>query len=134
MSEIPTIDPAKLDKAADRLVEREFEPQTGHTPGPWRIGGTNPNHSAKVYGSDDWLVADTCGIKTRSAEEEAANARLIAAAPDLLAAVTMCEAVLAEHEQYDPDPDDDCAPSREHVAAEACRAAMTKANTLDRVA
>jgi len=39
-------------------------------------------------------------------------------------ACRLSEEVLAEHEQYDNDNDE---PSREHVAAEACRTALAKA-------
>lgn len=56
-----------------------------HTPGPWRI------HS-------DYIESDTgyevCQVKTnhpRNADTQAANARLIAAAPDLLKACQSAE-------------------------------------------
>lgn len=49
---------------------------------------------------------------------------LITAAPELLEACKLSEAVLAEHEQYDDNDDD--GPSRESEAAQACRAAIAK--------
>jgi hypothetical protein len=63
---------------------------TKHTPGPWRL----ETHSRSANGSDlivtdgagAYTVAGCCYLDTgvKSAEEAAANARLIAAAPDLL--------------------------------------------------
>lgn len=51
-----------------------------HTPGPWRVGA--------VCGDVVFAVADSAGVAScaRLANAEA-NARLIAAAPDLLAAL-----------------------------------------------
>ena len=55
---------------------------TKHTPGPWRVDGTDIY--TKVAGSDHWVAA----IKQRRPNsEDEANAKLIAAAPDLLAAL-----------------------------------------------
>jgi len=59
----------------------------GHTPGPWTYPGGTGNF---VGGPDRIRVADVGGME-RSPEERQANARLIAAAPDLLAA---CKSVL----------------------------------------
>ena len=61
------------------------------TPGPWHVPKDIPG--PRVFGSDGWLVADCCGICHRSVAEEKANARLIAAAPDLLEA---CKMVIKE--------------------------------------
>lgn len=57
------------------------------TPGPWHVrrgvcGNDHPDTSADVYGLQDQFVAD-CGCH----EQANANASLIAAAPDLLAAL-----------------------------------------------
>ena len=54
--------------------------ETKHTPGPWHVPKDIP-------GPDKWMVADCCGIIRRSTDEEKANAHLIAAAPDMLAAL-----------------------------------------------
>ena len=65
-----------------------------HTPGPW---ATDPEcNNEIVLGKDGIIVADCCivdaeGIRTQ--EQVNANARLIAAAPDLL---TACKAVVEE--------------------------------------
>ena len=58
-----------------------------HTPGPWTYPGGTGNF---VGGPDRLRIADLGGLE-RSPEERQANARLIAAAPDLLAA---CKSVL----------------------------------------
>jgi len=55
------------------------------TPGPWRIGRATPPPCLSIKGPGDTIVA--------SLYSGMANARLIAAAPELLAA---CEAVLAD--------------------------------------
>ena len=74
----------------------------GHTPGPWWSDG-----SAVFIGNGDavwreghpgvlFTVDDLGGKDPRSAEQIEADARLIAAAPDLLAA---CEAIVAEDDR-----------------------------------
>ncbi len=55
---------------------------TSHTPGPWQTGAMSVSVSDKNYAN----VA-VCGGKYRSTAEKIANARLIAAAPDMLAAL-----------------------------------------------
>ena len=83
---------------------------SAHTPGPWAIATRGAIEIATLHGvyrrpSEDglgqgwvYVVADK-GRDWRAMEdgEQEANARLIAAAPDLLAAVTMIR-----------DADDDC--------------------------
>jgi len=53
--------------------------QSKHTPGPWRTGG-NELSAFNVYGPTGDLIAQCLST---------ANARLIAAAPELLAALQM---------------------------------------------
>ena len=60
---------------------------SAHTPGPWGHG-VNPRH---ILAGDD-EVARAIALGTHRLEEAKANAALIAAAPDLLAA---CEKALA---------------------------------------
>lgn len=57
-----------------------------HTSGPWEVSGTLFGHNSVklIYGPDGYAVADAGRIPRRSNEESTANARLIAAAPDLL--------------------------------------------------
>ncbi len=70
---------------------------TKHTPGPWSVFGDTKDQpgiegddgtfSIIVYGEED--EADDCGVHGHTNEEMWANARLIAAAPDLLEALKM---------------------------------------------
>jgi len=61
-----------------------------HTPGPWFVGNA-PSHADKVYArrpGDNVRQVAHCeqhGWMEKSADENRANARLIAAAPELLA-------------------------------------------------
>ena len=58
-----------------------------HTPGPWRIGATPPNGEQTIGTRQGLMVAvATTGI---ALNETLANARLIAAAPDLLEALKL---------------------------------------------
>ena len=63
---------------------------SGHTPGPWTDKAIDESQWG-VYDSRGWSVAQAHQIKVLSADikqaERTANARLIAAAPDLLAAL-----------------------------------------------
>ena len=61
-----------------------------HTPGPWTVNsaGNAPGHYDIKHVSDDWQpgIADVWASKVgpgRSLDEAEANARLIAAAPDM---------------------------------------------------
>jgi hypothetical protein len=66
-----------------------------HTPGPWQVTESgNVAGPTRSFGSQGW-VGRIClaNVMTGDVEVKAANARLIAAAPDLLAA---CEEALDE--------------------------------------
>lgn len=61
---------------------------TKHTPGPWKVieGNDRNGKYTRVAGTDGWGVLADCGMGLRAAfDEQEANARLIAAAPDMLA-------------------------------------------------
>ena len=58
---------------------------TQHTPGPWRTDVRDPAFVNYDVRTDDTIIC-TMGIEMPT-EEEAANARLIAAAPELLEAL-----------------------------------------------
>ena len=67
-----------------------------HTPGPWEAVGSAvkiPNPAGRTSG---WI--ESIGHCESSMEERRANARLIAAAPDLLAALRGCLATMNAHE------------------------------------
>jgi hypothetical protein len=52
-----------------------------HTPGPWAIGIETDNDQAQIISADGWHLASV------ALDPLPANARLIAAAPDLLEAL-----------------------------------------------
>ncbi len=87
-----------------------------HTPGPWHVGGSN---KATIYDKYSQRIANSFEgvmVSQRSDAQCQANARLIAAAPDLLAA---CQAVLDEFPALD-------GPRIERIKA-ICRAAIARA-------
>jgi hypothetical protein len=61
-----------------------------HTPGPWKQGSSDED-ACVVYSSDDHIIAGCEGIDFDEGTENA-NARLIAAAPELLEALELAEA------------------------------------------
>ena len=72
---------------------------TKHTPGPWHVDSICPT---KVRLSDSYLIADTYRHPGDMPASEA-NARLIAAAPDLLETLRMSCAVLGRAAQHEID-------------------------------
>lgn len=58
--------------------------KTSHTPGPWKQHETEGKIYASIRGPRNETIAD-CG--SRSDQQAQANARLIAAAPELLASL-----------------------------------------------
>ena len=58
--------------------------QTKHTPAPWHVGGKDEQI---IYGEDGWAIADAKVYHGKDGHNSRANARLIAAAPELLAAL-----------------------------------------------
>lgn len=69
-----------------------------HTPGPWFVKVNPIWHAVRSYNSD--YVAEH--IRGASDAQRAANARLIAAAPDLLEALKRAVKVIHELSDYDP--------------------------------
>ena len=59
-----------------------------YTPGPWRIG-TPPPSGEQTIGTMRGMMVAVAATGVGMAEETLANARLIAAAPDLLEALRM---------------------------------------------
>jgi hypothetical protein len=92
--------------------------QTKHTPGPWHIGVRTFHAGRDVYGPKGEPVAVADDAITATPEAEA-NARLIAAAPCLLACL---EALVGEADLGEVDLDDD-----DRAKLEPARAAIAKA-------
>jgi hypothetical protein len=93
--------------------------ETKHTPGPWLV--TKDRWGALCVNNHDAFASEfpVAAVNGAGDEEKAANARLIAAAPDLIAALTF---MLADYEEaYGGDEKD------EPVAMSAARAALAKA-------
>jgi hypothetical protein len=63
---------------------------TQHTPGPWKFGSKADSkfYKRNISGADGYHVA---AVSSRNEHEVDANARLIAAAPDLLEALELCQ-------------------------------------------
>ncbi len=93
--------------------------QVSHTPGPWRVAGitTPTGNDIGIRGQTDTVIALALAGPNR---EPDANARLIAAAPDLLAA---CEWAFLELQVWLPkDPSDRAASGLETIAAAIAKA------------
>jgi len=81
--------------------------KVAHTPGPWTVTDNNWEVSS-VYGPDDCLIAEV-QIHPSVTEEnqhelepvKEANARLIAAAPELLSALKMAQVWLDADGRFD---------------------------------
>jgi hypothetical protein len=92
-----------------------------HTPGPWAYHATAGNHDFAIYpeatGRDVALVRDF----------NEANARLIVAAPELLQALRLAEAIIKDCEPVVLGDSDDAHRHRQGRAE--IRAAIAKATT-----
>lgn len=87
-----------------------------HTPGPWNVSGS---HIVSVKtGVQLAEVFSPCGYDPKN-QKEAANARLIAAAPDLLAALEQCLVIVDAHRRISGGDGD--------MAAMNARAALARA-------
>ena len=65
---------------------------SGYTPGPWMQNGTHGHRFIGPADNEEGCVAIACKVDGRSGYKEMmANAQLIAAAPDLLAALENLE-------------------------------------------
>ena len=78
-----------------------------HTPGPWRVQGTRIEYGPFVAG-DGFVVAKVFRdpSETGTPNEWEANARLIAAAPDLLAACREAIDFIWAEMKENPDKED----------------------------
>jgi hypothetical protein len=104
-----------------------------HTPGPWRIIDSIEQSKATIVGADFpamGFVADVnlCRNNDKEEVDGAANARLIAAAPELLEALKHALAVCeAETELRGENDTDDYEGGAAGPVAEMIRDAITKA-------
>jgi hypothetical protein len=72
-----------------------------HTDGPWQINGFDRIVHGEIITSDGGIIAAVHDFNRYDRDEErAANARLIAAAPDLLAALVEAEDLFAHKYCY----------------------------------
>ena len=90
--------------------------KTNHAPGPWTLSETS---MFSLVMSGDNVIATVNYVSTWGTLPGADNARLISAAPDLLAAL---EGLLSRH-----DPDGKFEPSCNKPLIAAARAAIAKA-------
>lgn len=92
-----------------------------HTPGPWTWNGKDMPY-ADITDANGCVVAGVnecdCATDADARREERANARLIASAPDLLAALRTTDAAMRAH------PGGDC---RSAEDIEAARRAIARA-------
>lgn len=75
--------------------------KTEHTPGPWHtvpVGLVEGRARVQIMASSRWIADAVATI--RYASEAEANARLIAAAPDLLAALEAAYTVIRDAEAF----------------------------------
>lgn len=68
---------------------------SAHTKGPWVISGGGSLHLSVLSQDDEQTIADVWFIR-RDPEEGNANARLIAAAPELLEALRVAREVITQ--------------------------------------
>lgn len=78
------------------MTEQQSKRSPSHTPGPWHIGVRDKF----IYGPQGEEIAD-CDMITNFPDENLANTRLIAAAPDLFAALGDLQKELRAHVKLD---------------------------------
>lgn len=77
---------------------------TEHTKGPWELDESLRGNSFTAISGDDWIelatVVTRMNMKDEDSPEGMANARLISAAPDLLAALEDAVEALTQARYY----------------------------------
>ena len=83
------------DRAPGSVLCVECQPDTavGHTPGPWTYQPLAGHHDFAVYPEDVTATSDVALVR----DFNEANARLIAAAPEMLEALKGAENLIAAH-------------------------------------
>lgn len=110
-----------------------------HTPGPWEIAPYNGENIRFIVAGEDCLVADCWPLVDpyyRNANDRRyksprkpneADARLIAAAPDLLEALEYCAGIFEGYVKHHDDKGDAYKAAKNRVHMELARAAIKKA-------
>ena len=80
--------------------------KTKHTPGPWRVQATGHSFVVEAHTHTEVISVDENGNPCRWSEYNEANARLIAAAPELLEVLRLMVA-MAETGMCDFNPHDE---------------------------
>ena len=93
----------------------------GHTPGPWTYGVPSPGANFSIYATRMSIGRLGIASNSKRAAEGEANARLIAAAPDLLEALRQ---VMGWIDGWDPNfiHDADWPETAHHIRAAISRA------------
>jgi hypothetical protein len=70
---------------------------SGHTPGPWRVKGSGRGLILRIFGGDhDDIDTEIATVFRADHLDYEANAQVMAAAPELLAALILCRSCLNE--------------------------------------
>jgi hypothetical protein len=105
-------------------------PRVGHTPGPWHYSEPVRSHQQPfVYDQNGNLVANFSGWVGRTYEENVANAKLGAAAPDLYAALLAIAEGIERDLRLSVDPNHPISRDTLSNRAAAARAAIARATT-----
>lgn len=78
--------------------------KTNHTPGPWHINGEYHIYAKTAQGALPVRVAQAVPLRNGNSDERGANARLIAAAPELLEALKYAAELVQTARQHFPKP------------------------------
>ena len=90
---------------------------SAHTPAPWAVDGTLNSGDLDVISADGRIaMIDDSRATGWNEPTIKANARLIAAAPDLLAALQMVEAIWSRDQTANIDPESPVAKVRTAIA------------------
>lgn len=101
---------------------------TERTPGPWCFEAENGRAHPRVYGADNSLIAEVGNANLMRWEVWDHDARLIAAAPELMEALRSCEAWIDRWTSHvgNCKGGNECSCGRSAISHEA-RAAIAKA-------
>lgn len=83
-------------------AEKPQQAERQHTPGPWRVGDNGNTVFGPPMGLPPLIVANCDYQQTRAGGSKKANARLIAAAPDLLEALKYAQKLIEVARRHFP--------------------------------